>query len=84
MGRNKQEIWAIDISVKDLETLKLECELIKFSSKAAEELVKPVRKTKNACAEFSRRVLLTYNRCQTSARRRLEELPEHEIFLKQL
>ena len=39
---------------------------------------------KNACAEFYRRVLLTCNRCQTSAARRLEVLPEHEIFLKQL
>ena len=29
-------------------------------------------------------VLLTYNRCQTSAKRRLEEFPDHEGFLKQL
>ena len=27
---------------------------------------------------------LTYNRCQTFAKKRLEELPEHEEYLKQL
>ena len=69
---------------KDLETIKLEYELIEFASKATEELVKVARKTKNACAEFCRKVLITYNRCQISASRRLEVLPEHEIFLKQL
>ena len=56
--------------------------MIEFASKATEELIKTVRKTKSACAEFYRRVLLTYNRCQTSARRRLKELPEHEMFSK--
>ena len=50
-----------DVPPKDLETIKLEYEQIEFASKAAEELVKTVRKTKNACAEFCRRVLLTYN-----------------------
>ena len=61
-----------DISVTDPEMIKLEYKLIEFASKAAEELIKAVRKTKNACAEFCRRVLLTYNRCQTSAAWRLE------------
>ena len=70
----------IDISVKYLETIKLEYELIEFASKATEELIKAVRKTKNAHAKFCRRVLLTYNRCQTSAAKRLEVLPEHKIF----
>ena len=50
-----------DISVKDLETIKLEYELIEFASKAAEELIKGVRKMTNDCAKFYRRVLLTYN-----------------------
>ena len=79
---NKESL--IDVSLKDLETIKLEYELIEFASKAAKELIKAVRKMKNACAEFCRRVLLTYNRCQTSAAKRLEVLPEHKIFLKQL
>ena len=50
-----------DISVKYLEMVTLEYGLIEFASKAAEELIKAVRKTKNACVEFFRRVLLTYN-----------------------
>ena len=73
-----------DISVKDLEMLKLEYELIEFASKAVEELVKAVRKMKSACAEFYRRVLLMYSRCQISASKILEVFSEHEIFLKQL
>ena len=73
-----------DISIKYLETLKLDHDLIEFSSKGGEELKKTAMKTKNAYAEFYRRFLLTYNRCQTSAAKRLEVLPEHEMFLKQL
>ena len=63
--------------IKDLETVKIEYELIEFGSKAAEELVKVVQKTKGVCAQFCRKVLTTYNHCQTYARRRLEELPNH-------
>ena len=74
----------VDISFKDLETIKMEYELIEFASKAAGELIKAMRKTKNACAKFYRRVLLTYNRCHTSTARRLEVFLEHEILLKQL
>ena len=73
-----------DAPTKDLETIKLEYELIEFRSKATEELVKAVWRTKGVCAEFYRKVHITYNRCQTSAKRRLEELPDHERFLKQL
>ena len=51
----------IDTPVKDLEMIKLDYELIDFASNAAEELRKKVKKTKNSCAEFFRRVLLTYN-----------------------
>ena len=73
-----------DVPPKYLETIKLEYELIKFASKASEELVKTVKKMKNACAEFYRRVLLTYNRCQIFASRRLKVLSEHEILLNKL
>ena len=52
-----------DISVKEVEMVKLEYKLIEVASKAPEELIKAARKAKNACAEFCRRVLLTYNRC---------------------
>ena len=73
-----------DAPIKDLEIVKLEYELIEFGSKAAEELVKVVRKTKSVCAEFYIKVLITYNHCQTYANRRIEELPDHKGFLKQL
>ena len=36
--------------IKDLETVKLEYELIEFGSKEAEELVKAVQRTKGVCA----------------------------------
>ena len=72
------------VPYKDLEMIKLEYELIEFARKAAEELVKTTRKKKNAYAEFCRRVLLTYNQCQIYAIKRLEVLPKHEVFLKQL
>ena len=39
-----------DVPPKDLETIRLEYELIEFASKAAKELIKTVRKTKSACA----------------------------------
>ena len=72
------------ICVKDQETIKQEYELIEFASNAAEALKKTVKKTQSACAEFWRRVVLAYNRCQTSVAKRLEALPEHEMFLKHL
>ena len=62
----------VDAPIKVLETMKLEYELIEFGSKAVEELVKAVQKIKGVCEEFCRKVITTYNRCQTSSRRRLE------------
>ena len=58
--------------------------LIEFSSNVVEEFKKTMKKTKTACAKFCRRVLFTYNRCQTFAEKRLEVLPKHELFLKHL
>ena len=68
----KQPKPPADAPIKDLETVKLEYELIEFKSKATEELVKEVQRMKGVCAKFCRKVLITYNRCQTSAKRRLE------------
>ena len=76
--------YPVDIFVKDQETIKQEYELIQFSSNTIEELKKAVKRTQGACTEFWRRLLLTYNRCQTSTTKILEVLPEHEMFLKQL
>ena len=47
-------------------------------------MVKAIRRTKRICAKFLRKILIIYNRCQTYAKRRLEEFPDHEGFLKQL
>ena len=58
--------------------------MIEFASKAAKELVKIVKRIKGVCTELCSKVLLTYNRCRTFAKRKLEELPDHEMFLKQL
>ena len=74
----------VDAPIKYLGAVKMEYELIEFGNKAAEELVKAVRRTKGVCVEFYRKVLTTYNHYQTSTKRRLEELPDHEGFLKHL
>ena len=52
-----------DVPIKDLDTVKLEYELIKFGSKATEELVKTIRRKKAICVELCRKFLLTYNLC---------------------
>ena len=70
--------------IKDLERVKLDYELIEFKSKATEELVKMARRTKIVCTNLCRKVPTNYNRCQTSIKKRLDELPKHEEYLKQL
>ena len=52
---------------KDSERVQLEYELIGFSNKAVEKLIEAVKKTKDQCMEFCKKVLTTYNRCQTSS-----------------
>ena len=47
----KNKELPVDVPPKDLETIKLEYELIEFASKVAEELIKTVRKTKSECAD---------------------------------
>ena len=64
--------------IKDSKRVKLEYELIEFGKKVAEELVNAAQRTKGVCTEFCRKVLTTYNRFQTSAKNRLDKLPEHE------
>ena len=74
----------VNAPIKDSERVKLEYELVEFGNKAAEELVKEAWRTERVCTEFCRKVLTTYNRCQTSAKKRLDKLPKHEEYLKQL
>ena len=58
--------------------------MLEFAINAAEEFKKTVKKTRGACTEYCRRVLVTYNRFQVAAGQRLEALPEHELFTKML
>ena len=70
--------------IKALERLQLEYELIGFNNRAAEKLIEAVQKIVDKCREFSKKVLTTYNRCQTSSKRRLDDLPPHEEYLQHL
>ena len=71
-------------AIKDQQTLKQEYELLEFANNVAEEFKKTVKKTKTTCAKFCRRALSTHNQCHTSAEKRLDVLPKHELFLKNL
>ena len=55
-----------------------------FGNKAAEKLLEVVKKTKDQCMDFCKKVLETHNRCQTSSTKRLDGLPSHEEHLKQV
>ena len=56
----------------------------KRNEEAIEDFKKAVRKTKGACTEFFRRVLVTYNRCQVEAEQRLDDFLDHNSVLEML
>ena len=56
-----------ELPLKDQQTLRQDYDLMEFAINTAEEFKKAVKKTKGACAEFFRRLLITYNRCQVEA-----------------
>ena len=41
-----------------------------------------MRKTKGACTELFRRLLITYNQCQVEAEQRLDVFPDHNSFVE--
>ena len=82
MERN-EEIPA-DLPPKDQHSLKQDYDLLGFAINIAEEFKKTVKKTRAACIEYCRRVLVTYNRCQVATEKRLDALPEHELFTELL
>ena len=49
---------------KDQQALKQDYDLLEFAINSAEEFKKDVKKIRGVCAEFFRRLLITYNRCQ--------------------
>ena len=55
-----------------------------FNSKVAARLTAGVRKYLERCMDFYKRVLTTHNRCQTSAKKIMQEFPNHEEHLKYL
>ena len=78
-----EEILA-DLPAKDQHSLKQDYELLEFAINTVEEFKKAVKKTRGACTEYCRRVLVTYNRCQVPTEQILEALPEHELLTKML
>ena len=58
--------------------------MLEFAINTTEEFKKAVKKTRGACTEYCRRVLVTYNRCQVVAEQRLDALPEHELFTEMI
>ena len=64
--------------------MKIEYELMDFSSKDAARLTAVVEKTLDKCMDFYKMVLTTHDRCQTSATKRLQEIPDQEEQLKYL
>ena len=58
--------------------------MLEFAINTAEDFKKSVKKTKAACTEFFRRILITYNRCQIEAEQRLEAFPDHNTFVELL
>ena len=58
--------------------------MLEFAINTTDEFKKAVRKTRGACTEYYRRVLVTYNKCQAAAEQRLEALPDHELLTEML
>ena len=73
-----------ELPAKDQHSLKQDYDLLEFAINIAEEFKKTVKKMKGLCVEYYRRVLVTYNRCQFSAEKRLDVIPEHELFIEHL
>ena len=73
-----------ELPAKDHQTLRRDHSLVEFAISTAEDFKKAVKKTQGACSEYFRRLLNTYNRCQTEAEHSLEEFPDHEAFMEVL
>ena len=73
-----------ELASKDRQALKQDYDLLEFVINTIEELKKDVRKTKGACTEFFRRILITYNWCQVEAEQRLDAFPDHNLFMETL
>ena len=69
-----------DLPSKDQQALRQDYDLLEFAINTAEEFKKDVKKTKGAYAEFFRRLLIMYNRCQVEAEQRMDTFPKHRLW----
>ena len=67
---------------KDHQALKRDHDPVEFAVSTTEDFKKAVKRAQGACSEYFRRLLNTYNRCQTEADHRLDEFPDHKTFIK--
>ena len=73
-----------DLPAKYQHSLKQDYDLLEFAITIAEEFKKTMKKTRGACTEYCRRVMVTYNICQVIAEHRIDAIPEHELFIELL
>ena len=71
-----------ELPVKHQQSLKQDYDFLEFAINTTEEFKKTVKKMRGACVEYCRRVLVTYNRCQVATEKRLDAVPEHELFIE--
>ena len=74
----------VELPAKYRHSLKQDYDLLEFAINTVEEFKKTVNKTKGLCAEYYKRMLVTYNRCQVVVDKRLGAILEHELFIEQL
>ena len=73
-----------ELLVKYQHSLKKDYDLLEFAINTTEEFKKTVKKTKGACVEYCRKVLVMYNRFHISAERRLDTIPKNKVFIENL
>ena len=71
-----------ELPSKDQQALRKDYDLLEFAINTAKEFKKAVKKTRGACAEFFRRLLITYNHFQVESEQRMDTFPEHSLFLE--
>ena len=70
-----------ELPTKDHQALKRDHDLVEFAVSTTEDFKKAVKRTEGACSEYFKRLLNTYNWCQTEAKHKLDEFPDHETFI---
>ena len=70
----------VDMPGKYQQGLTKDYDLLEFAINTTEEFKKAVKKTKGACAEFFKRLLITYNWCQVEAEWRMDVFLDHSQF----